>query len=184
MRAQCVHRTSLMFYKAAISARNRNTRTHIRLAGHSEQAPTGAPRKILFSIPLPSQVDIFLFALSQPWSQFFFATLFSPRPLPHFVFPLISIFFWNSISPPALTQFLCFFLFFFFLLLKFFPPTYYPPLSPTNLLTYLFKFKIDSSPSTYSPINLKCATLIPTHLPTPHLFIYLLALPLSYLPTL
>jgi hypothetical protein len=75
-------------------------------------------------------------------------------------------------------------LFFFFLLLKFFPPTYYPPLSPTNLLTYLFKFKIDSSPSTYSPINLKCATLIPTHLPTPHLFIYLLALPLSYLPTL
>jgi hypothetical protein len=44
-------------------------------------------------------------------------------------------------------------------------------LSPTNLLTYIFKLKVDSSP----PINLKCPTLIPTHLP---------ALPLTYLPTL
>jgi hypothetical protein len=33
------------------------------------------------------------------------------------------------------------------------PPTYYPPLSPSNLLTYIFKLKVDSSPSTYSPIN-------------------------------
>jgi hypothetical protein len=43
---------------------------------------------------------------------------------------------------------------------------------------------IDPSTSTYSPINLKCATLIPTHLPTPILSIYLPALPPSYLPTL
>jgi hypothetical protein len=60
------------------------------------------------------------------------------------------------------------------LLLKLLPPTYYPPLSLTYLLTYIFNLKIDSSPSTYSPINLKCATLIPIHLPT---------LPSSYLPT-
>jgi len=61
--------------------------------------------------------------------------------------------------------------FFFFCFWNFsYPPTYYPPLSPINVLTYIFKLKINSSPSTYSPINLKCATLIPTHLPTPHLF--------------
>jgi hypothetical protein len=53
------------------------------------------------------------------------------------------------------------------------PPTYYTPLSPTDLLTYIFRLKVGSSPSTYSPMNLKCATLIPTHL---------LALPLTYLP--
>jgi hypothetical protein len=59
--------------------------------------------------------------------------------------------------------------FFFSLLLKLFPPTYplpCPPLSHTDLLTYIFKLEVDSSSSTYSPINLKCATLIPTHLPT------------------
>jgi hypothetical protein len=93
--------------------------------------------RILFSIPVPSQVDLFCLPFlipDQPLSQFFF-------------------FFWNFSHPL----------------------TYYPTFSPTNLLTYIFKLKIDSSPSTYSPINLKCATLIPTHL---H------ALPLFYLPTL
>jgi hypothetical protein len=60
------------------------------------------------------------------------------------------------------------------LLLKLFP-THYPALSPTDLLTYIFKLKVDSSPSTYSPVNLRCATLIPTHLA---------ALPPTYLPTL
>jgi hypothetical protein len=58
------------------------------------------------------------------------------------------------------------------------PTTYYPSLSPTELFTYIFKSRVDSSPSTYSPINLKCTTLIPTHL-----FIYLHAFPPSYLPT-
>jgi hypothetical protein len=51
--------------------------------------------------------------------------------------------------------------------------------SPTHLPTYIFKLQVDSSPFTYSPINLKCVTLIPTHL-----FIYLPTFPLSYLPTL
>ncbi len=32
------------------------------------------------------------------------------------------------------------------------PPTYYPSLPPINLFTYIFKLKVDSSPSTYSPI--------------------------------
>ncbi len=107
--------------------------------------------RILFSIPVPSQVHFFLFALSQPWSQFSFATLFSPRPPPGF--------------------------YFFFAFETF--PTHYPPLSPIDLLTYIFKLKIDSSPSTYSPINLNCATSYPpttrptTNLPTNILSRYL-----------
>jgi hypothetical protein len=37
-------------------------------------------------------------------------------------------------------------------------------------LTYspIFKLKVDSSASTYSPINLKCVTFIPTHLSPYH----------------
>jgi hypothetical protein len=85
--------------------------------------------RILFSIPVPSQVHFFLFAVSQPWSQFFFA--FETFPT--------------------------------------YPPT--TPIVPTDLLTYIFKLKVDSSPSTYSPINLQCASLIPAHLPTPQLFL-------------
>jgi hypothetical protein len=72
-------------------------------------------------------------------------------------------FFWNFIfSPP--------------------PPTYYSPLSPFNLLIYIFKFKVDSSPFTYSPLNLKCATFISTHLSTPP-SIYLSTCPSTFLPT-
>jgi hypothetical protein len=56
------------------------------------------------------------------------------------------------------------------------------PLAPTYLLIYTFKFKIDSLPPTYSPIYLKCDTLIPTYLPLTHLFTYLPALILAYLP--
>jgi len=87
-----------------------------------------------------------------------------------------------------LVFFLCLFstwsvlILFFFLQLYFLPTPF--PLSPFNLLTYIFKLKVNSSPFTYSPINLKCVTFISTHLPTPHLFIYLHALPPSYLPTL
>jgi hypothetical protein len=44
------------------------------------------------------------------------------------------------------------------------------PRAPTSI----FELKVVSSPSTYPPINLKCVTLIPTHLP---------ALPPTYLPT-
>jgi hypothetical protein len=69
--------------------------------------------------------------------------------------------FCNFIFSPPLTRFL-----FFSLLLKLFSPTYYPQLSPIDLLTYIFKLKEDSSPSTYSPINFKCVTFIPTHLLT------------------
>ncbi len=122
--------------------------------------------RILFSIPVPSQVHFFSLPFLSPdlISVFFFlGTLFSPRPQPSFFFFCC---FWNFSRPP----------------------TYYPPpprpLSPSDLLAYIFKLKVDSSPSTSSPINFKCATLISTQLPTPHLFIYLPALPPSYLPTL
>ncbi len=117
--------------------------------------------RILFSIPIPSQVDFFCLPFlspfsDQPWSLFSFATLFSPPPLPRFFFPLISVFFETlfSLHPPPDFYFFGFWNFSH-------PPTYSP--------IYL-KLKVDSSPSTYSPKNLKCATLIPTHL---------LALPLS-----
>jgi len=112
--------------------------------------------RIVFSIPVPSQVDVFCLPFL-PWSQFFFATLFS-----HHLAPI----------------------FFFFLLLKLFPPTHPLPLTvphrpthlyiwinsklfPIYLLTYIFELIVNSSPSTYSPINLKCVTLIPTYMATP-----------------
>jgi len=124
--------------------------------GQSEPAPTSAPlwmdgALIGFSFLSLCHPMLTFFlcpfsALISPDLSFFSGTSFSPRP------------------PPS---------FFIFFLLKLFPPTYYPPLSPTNLFAYIFKLKVDSSPSTYSPINLKCVTLISTHLPTPHLFIYL-----------
>jgi hypothetical protein len=64
--------------------------------------------------------------------------------------------------------------------LNLFPPTHpptTPPLSPTvphrPTHLYIWNSKVNFSPSTYSPINLKCATLIPIHLP---------ALPPTYLP--
>jgi len=91
-----------------------------------------------------------------------------------------------SLSHPRLTFFVCLFcpdlsfflqlyflitshLFsFFFCFWNFFHPlTHYPPLSPTDLLTYIFELIVNSSPSTYSPINLKCVTLIPTYMVTP-----------------
>ncbi len=88
---------------------------------------------------------LFRFALSQPILSpdlsFFLQLYFLPAPHP------VSVFL--------------------FFLLKLFPPTYYPPLSPTDLLTYIYKLKVDSYPFTFSPIYLKCATIIPTHLPTP-----------------
>ncbi len=60
-------------------------------------------------------------ALSQPWSQFFLATLFSPCPLPSF-FSLISVFILgNFIFSPPPTQFL----FFFFFAFETFPTHYY-----------------------------------------------------------
>jgi hypothetical protein len=40
-----------------------------------------------------------------------------------------------------------------------------PPTPLFDLLVYIFKLKVDSSPSTYSPIHLKCVILISTHLP-------------------
>jgi len=101
--------------------------------------------RIVFSIPVPSQVHGFCLPVlspDQPWSQVLFATLFSHHLAPVF--------------------------FFFFCFLDFSHPlTHYPPLSLTDLLTYIFDLKVDSSPFTYSPINLKCATLILTYMATP-----------------
>ncbi len=70
--------------------------------------------RILFSIPVPSQVHFFSLPFLSPDLSFFFGTLFSPR------------------TPPSLIVCL-FFFFFFFLLLKLFPPTH----PPTYLSTYL-----------------------------------------------
>jgi len=95
---------------------------------------------------------------------------------------LISIFFCNFIFSPPLSQFfleLYFFphphpILFYFITFETFPT--HPPIAPTtipsDLFTYIFKLKVDSSPFTYSPINFKCFTFISTHLPNP-LSIYL-----------
>jgi hypothetical protein len=125
--------------------------------GQSEPAPTSAPTWMdgaligfsFLSLCHP-RFTFFCLPFLSPDLSFFFATLFYPRPLPRFFFLLLKLFSSTHLLPP--------------------PP---PPLSATNLLTYIFELKVDSSPSTYSPINLKCATLIPTHLRTPHLFVYL-----------
>jgi hypothetical protein len=73
-----------------------------------------------------------------------------------------------------------------FLHLQTFPPTIYShqpiPLTPTNLFTYTFKFKIDSLPPTYFPIYLKCDTLIPTYLTSINLFTYSPTHILTYMP--
>jgi hypothetical protein len=88
----------------------------------------------------------------------------------------------NFLSPPPPFNF--FFFFFFFFFGKLLPLTHL--LTPTvplwrTCLNIWIKSRV--FPSTYSPINLKCVTFISTHLPTPHLFIYLPALSPSYLPT-
>ncbi len=93
------------------------------------------------------------------------------------VIPLILLYLFKLLFKIKLFLFFCFWK-------NSHPPTYYPPLFPTNLFTYIFKLKIDSSPSSYSTYKFKCVILILTHMFIPHLFIYLLALPPSYLPTL
>jgi hypothetical protein len=115
--------------------------------------------------------------------NFFFATLFSPCPLPNFFPHDFNFFFELHFFPhPHPISF--------FSLLKLFsptpPPT--PPLSPFDLFTYILKLKVKSSPFTYSLINLKCDILIFTlHPPTPPpppSSIYLPTCPsTSYLPT-
>ncbi len=94
--------------------------------------------RILFSIHVPFRLTFFcLHFLSPDLSFFFLVTLFSPRPLPSFFFPLISdFFFWNFIFSPPPTQ--VFFNFFAFETFPAHPPTYYPPppsfpLRPTPL---------------------------------------------------
>jgi len=82
--------------------------------------------RILFSIPVPSQVDFFLLPFLSLDHSFFlleFYFLFAPHP---FLF----IFSFETFSAH--------------------PPSNLPTYSPI-----LFKLKLDSSPSTYSPINLK-----------------------------
>ncbi len=157
-----------------------------RYRGQSEPAPTSAPTWMdgaligfsFLSLCHP-RFTFFVCPFSALISVFFCNFIFSP-PLSQFFFPLISLFFWNFIFSPAPTQFL------FFCFWNFSRPlTYYPPLPPSDLLAYIFKLKVDSSPSTYSPINLECATLISTHLPTtpPPLSIYLPTCPSTFLPT-
>ncbi len=74
----------------------------------------------------------------------------------------------------------------FFLHLETFPPTTYShqpiPLTPTNLFTYTFKFKINFLPPTYSLIYLKCDIFIPTYLTSINLFTYLPTHILTYMP--
>ncbi len=90
--------------------------------------------RIPFSIPVPSQVHFFCLPVlspDQPWSQFSFANLFSPRPLPSFFFPLISVFFGTLFSPRPLLGFFSFFFFCFWNFSHPLPPTV--PHQPTHL---------------------------------------------------
>ncbi len=103
--------------------------------------------RILCSIPMPSQVEVFFLPFLSLDLSFFFVTLFSPYSLLNF--------------------------FFFPLLLKLFPPTYYPQQSPNDLPSYIFKLKLEYSPSTYSPINLNVLfSSPPTDSPLIYLFTY------------
>ncbi len=124
--------------------------------------------RIFFSILVPSQIDFFFCAFSTLILIYLFWQLYFSLPPTQF-FSLCFIFGGALYFLPTCTQIII--IFWNFSL----PPTHYPPLSPTNLLTYIFELKVDSSPSTYSPINLKCVTFIPAHL---------LTLPLTYIPTL
>ncbi len=128
---------------------------HIKVIGQSEPAPTSAPSWMdgaligfSFLSMCHPRITFFLYTFSTLISVFFFKLYFLPAPHPIFYF-------------------------YFFSLLKFFSPTDLLP--PTDLLTYIFKLKGGSSPSTYSSINLKCVILISTHLRAP---------PPSYPPTL
>ncbi len=101
-----------------------------------------------------------------------FLSLCHPR-FTFFICPfsaLISVFFNNFIFSPPTTKFL------FSFPLETSPPPLPPPPSPTDLLTYMFKQKVNSSQSTYSPINKKCVTLSPTYMTTPT---YLVAIPVG-----
>ncbi len=119
---------------------------YIPTLGQSEPAPTSAP----------TWMDGALIGFS-------FLSLCHPRltfSLP-FLSPDLSFFFATLFCPRPLPSF-------FFLAFETFPTHL---LFLTDLLTYIFRLKVYSSPSTYSPINLKCATLIPTHQPTPSIFL-------------
>ncbi len=122
--------------------------------------------RILFSIPVPSQVDFFCLPFlgrDQPWSQFFFGTFIFYPGFPVLFFLDLGFFFRNFIFSPPPTQFLFFFFFsFFFFAFETFPthpPTY--PLSiylPTCLPTFL----PTNTLSTYLPNSTYMAT--PTYL--------------------
>jgi len=104
--------------------------------------------RILFSIPVPSQVDLFSLPFLSPDLTFFFATLFSPCPLPSFFSPW-SLFFYLEpyflLTPHLVSLFLFFCAF----------------------ATYIFELKVDSSPSTYSLVNLNVLLSSPPyHQPT------------------
>jgi len=77
---------------------------------------------------------------------------------------------WIFIFSSHFTQF---FIFYFFAFEAFFthPPSTLPrsrpPIVPPPTYSSIYlKLKVDSSPFTYSPINLKCVIFISTHLPT------------------
>jgi hypothetical protein len=129
------------------------------MADHSELTPTSAPTWMD-----GARIGFSFLSLCHTW-----LTLFSP-----FLSPNLN-FFCNFIfaAPHPVS---------FFLLLKLPQPLTYYALSRFNLLAYIFKLKLNSSPSTYSPINLKCAALISTCTPTPP-SIYLPTCPSTFLPT-
>ncbi len=116
--------------------------------------------KFIFSIPAPSQVEFFCLPFLSPDLNFSLQLYFLPTPFPVF-FPWSLFFFFGTLfsprPPPG---------FFFKIFFETFPT--HPPTAPPLTYSPIFKLKVDSSASTYSPINLKCVTFIPTHLSPYH----------------
>ncbi len=111
----------------------------------------------LFSISVPSLVEFFGLPFLSPDLRFFLRLYFLPAPFP--------VSFWGTLFSPCPPPS------FFFFLSKLPHPR--PPNQPTSP---------HCPPLTYSPINLKCVTFIPTHLLT-HPSIYLPTCPSTFLPT-
>jgi hypothetical protein len=126
----------------------RRTIHHLQFYCQSEPPPTSAPAW------MDGALKGFSFlSLCHPRLTFFACP---DQPWSQFFYPPWSLFsFWNFIFSPPPTRFP------FLFACETFPS--HPPTTP------------HCTPLTYSPITLKCATLLPTHLP---------ALPPTYLPTL
>jgi hypothetical protein len=105
--------------------------------------------RILFSIPVPSEIDFFSLPFLSPDLSLFLQLYFLPAP------------------PPGIFLFFAFKTF----------PTHQPPLSPTNPLTYIFKLKGRLFPIYLPTYKLKMCYSHPhppTHPPSIYLPIYIL----------